>query len=121
MSQRVYIVSQQLIAANVERISALSWDGYQREGRGAVVIEGQTTEKFEIAGGPLDYVSDKEAQETRDGWPTEDVAGIVKAYNPESEVIVIVRWRGEVGVYRFKPHTPPRAAYEGLKKALRSI
>jgi hypothetical protein len=115
----VYVVSQQLIAANIERISAVSWEGYQREGRGAVVIDAEAADTLEGAAGPLVYVSDEEAQETGGGWPSEDVTDIVRAYDPENEVIVIVKWRGEVGVYRFKPPTSPPMAHTGLQESWR--
>ena len=117
MSQRRYIVSQNLIAANIERISALSWDGYQKAGRGVVLIEGEEADEKKLQVGPLSYLSDDEAQEERGGWPIEDVADIVKVYDPESEVIVIVRWRNGIGAYRFKPPIAPPAAYEKLKRS----
>ncbi len=117
MSQRVYIVSQQLIANNIELISATSWDGYQRKGRGVIFIDGETADNPASAGSPLAYVSEKEAQETREGWPFENMADMVKTYNPDSEVIVLIKWRGEFGIYRFKPPISPPAAYEGLKQA----
>jgi hypothetical protein len=114
VSQRRYIVSQNLIAANVDRISAVSWDGYQKAGRGVVLIEGEEADEKRLQVGPLVFLSDTEAQEVRGGWPIEDVADIVKGYDPESEVIVIVRWRNGIGAYRFKPPIAPPAAYERL-------
>ncbi len=111
------MVSQQLIANNIELISAASWDGYQREGRGVIFIDGETTDTPASAGAPLTYVSEKEAQETREGWPFENMTAMVKTYNPNSEVIVLIKWRGEFGIYRFKPPISPPAAYEGLKRA----
>ncbi len=118
MSQRMYIVSQQLIANNVNLISATSWDGYQKAGRGAVLIDAETLDKLEVVERPLVYVSEQEAQETRGGWPSEQAAGMIKTYQPDSEVIVIIRWRGEVGAFRFKPPISPPVAYEGLKQTL---
>jgi len=114
VSQRRYIVSQNLIAANIDRISAVSWDGYQKAGRGVVLIEGEEADEKRFQVGPLVYLSDTQAQEERGGWPIEDVADIVKVYDPESEVIVIVRWRNGIGAYRFKPPIAPPAAYERL-------
>lgn len=114
MSQRRYIVSQNLIAANIDRISAVSWDGYQKAGRGVVLIEGEEADEKRLQVGPLVYLSDTEAQEERGGWPIEDVADIVKVYDPENEVIVIVRWRNGIGAYRFKPLIAPPTAYKRL-------
>jgi hypothetical protein len=116
VSQRRYIVSQNLIAANIERISAVSWHGFQKEGRGVVLIDGEVADENRLQVGPLVYLSEPEAQKTRGGWPTEEIAGIVKVYNPEREVIVIVRWRNGIGAYRFKPPIAPPAAYESLMK-----
>lgn len=118
MSQRRYVINQQLIAANVELISAMSWYGYQREGRGAVLITRETADDLEVARGPLAYMSDQRAQEIGDSWPSKDVAGMVKEYSPDSEVIVMLRGPASLDVYRFKPATPPPAAYESLKEAL---
>lgn len=117
MSQRRYIVSQNLIAANIDRISALSWDGYQKAGRGVVLIEGEEADEKRLQVGPLVYLSDTEAQEERDGWPIEEVAEIVKIYDPKSEVIVIIRWHNGIGAYRFKPPSAPPAAYKRLMGA----
>lgn len=114
MSQRRYIVSQNLIAANIDRISAVSWDGYQKAGRGVVLIEGEEADEKRLQVGPLVYLSDTEAQQERGGWPIEDVTEIVKVYEPENEVIVIVRWRNGIGAYRFKPPIAPPSAYKRL-------
>ena len=114
MSQRRYIVSQNLIAANIDRISAVSWDGYQKAGRGVVLVEGEEADEKRLQVGPLVYLSDTEAQQERGGWPIEDVTEIVKVYEPENEVIVIVRWRNGIGAYRFKPPTAPPTAYKRL-------
>ena len=117
MSQRRYIISQNLIAANIDRISAVSWDGYQKAGRGAVLIEGEQADEKRLQVGPLVYLSDTEAQEERGGWPIDDVTDIVKVYDPENEVIVIVRWRNGIGAYRFKPPIAPPTAYERLMES----
>jgi hypothetical protein len=114
VSQRRYIVSQNLIAANIDRIAAVSWDGYQKKGRGVVLIEGEKADEKRLQVGPLVYLPDTEAMEERGGWPIEDVANIVKVYDPESEVIVIVRWRNGIGAYRFKPPIAPPAAYKRM-------
>ena len=110
MSQDRHIISQNLIAANVDRISAASWDGYQKAGRGALLIYGEEADEKRLQVGPLVYLSEAEG----DGWPTEEVAEIVKDYDPEREVVVIVRWRDGTDAYRFKPPMAPPAAYHRL-------
>lgn len=117
MSQHRYIVSQNLIAANVDCISAFSWDGYQKTGRGVVLIDGEEVDEKRLQVGPLVYVSDREAQADRDGWPGAKVTDIVKDYDPEREVIVIVRWRNDADAYRFKPPIAPPAAYNRLMRS----
>jgi hypothetical protein len=113
-------VSQQLIANNIELISAKSWEGYQQEGCGVILIDGGTLDDLDVSPNPLVYLPDKKVQETEEGWPSENIAGVVEKYNPNSEVIVVIKWRGEVGVYRLKPPTPPPVAYENLKGDLAS-
>ena len=114
MSQDRHTFSQNLIAANVDRISAVSWDGYQKAGRGVVLIYGEEADEKRLQVGPLVYLSEAEAQAEGDGWPTEEVADIVKDYDPEREVIVIVRWRDDTDAYRFKPPIAPPASYKML-------
>ena len=118
MGDRVYVVSQQLIANNIELISAKSWEGYQQEGRGILLIDSGTFDGLDAAPNPLTYISDKQIQETVAGWPAERVTGLVKQYDPENEMIVVVKWRGEVGGYRLKPPIAPPVAYEKLKNIL---
>jgi hypothetical protein len=117
VSQDRHTFSQNLIAANVDRISAISWDGYQKAGRGVVLIYGEEADEKRLQIGPLVYFSEAEAQAEGDGWPTEEVADIVKDYDPEREVIVIVRWRDDTDAYRFKPPIAPPAAYKMLMGA----
>lgn len=118
MSQRRYIVSQTLIAANIDRISAVSWHGYHKAGRGIVLIDGEAADEKSLELGPLVYLSESEAQDSMGGWPIPEVEDIVKVYDPEIEVIVIVRWRSGIGAYRFKPPISPPTAYEGFKEFL---
>jgi hypothetical protein len=117
VSQDRHTISQNLIAANVDHISAISWDGYQKAGRGVVLIYGEEADEKRLQAGPLVYLSEAEAQAEGDGWPTEEVADIVKDYDPEREVIVIVRWRDDTDAYRFKPPIAPPAAYKMLMGA----
>ncbi|RME79056.1 MAG: hypothetical protein D6784_01470 [Chloroflexi bacterium] len=116
MSQRVYLVSQQLIANNLEFISASSWRGYQHHGRGFLLIDGgPDVGGLDAAASPMIYVPAAEIQEADDAWNPEDLKRLVNSYHPEQEVIVVVRWRGELGMYRLKPPTAPPEAYQRLK------
>ncbi len=118
MSQRVYVVSQQLIANNIEIISAKCWEGYQKEGRGVIVIEGSILDSLEVSPDPMVYLSEKKIKETEEEWPSENVPYVVERYVPENEINVVVKWRGQVGVYRLRPPTPPPTAYERMKDIL---
>ena len=117
MCQDRHTISQNLIAANVDSISAVSWDGYQKAGRGVVVIYGEEADEKRLQAGPLVFLSEAEAQAQGEGWPDEEVAGIVRDYDPEREVIVIVRWRDDTDAYCFRPPIAPPAAYKRLMGA----
>ena len=120
MSQRMYVVCQQLIANNIELVSATGWNGYQAQGRGVIFIDGSSFDSLDAvpAGNPMVYVSDKQMIENEGGWPSEDMAGVVKKYDPETEVIVVIKWRNQVGIYRMKSPIAPPVAYENLKGIL---
>lgn len=116
MSQRVYMVSQQLIANNVELIAAKCWEGYQQAGRGVILIDGGTMEA--MSPNPMVYLSGQQVREAEEGWPSENIAKVIEKYIPESEMIVVVKWRGEVGMYRLKPPIAPPTAFENCKEIL---
>lgn len=116
MSQRVYMVSQQLIANNVELIAAKSWEGYRQVGRGVILIDGGTLEAMSPE--PMAYLSTEQVQEAKEEWPAENIGKVLEKYVPETEMIVVVKWRGEVGMYRLKPPIAPPTAYENCKEIL---
>ena len=116
MSQRMYVVCQQLIANNIELVSATGWDGYQKAGRGVILIDGGLDDSLEaIPDNPMSYISDHQMVEEEGGWPSQDMAGVVGKYDPEKEIIVVIKWRGEVGIYRLRSPIPPPVAFERLK------
>ena len=106
ISERVTMVSQQSKTANLELISAVSWDGNQSDCRGAAGVGSEGMDHLDLAGRPSMYLSDQAAEMTRNGWPTEDAVGIVMSYDPARDAIVIVGWLGEVGTCRFQTPTP---------------
>jgi hypothetical protein len=116
MSQRMYVVCQQLIANNIELVSATAWEGYQQAGRGVIFIDGGMVDSLEtVPGNPMSYVSDQHMVENEGGWPSPDMAGVVSKYDPESEMIIVIKWRGEVGIYRLRSPIAPPVAFEHLK------
>lgn len=116
MSQRMYVVCQQLIANNIELMSATAWDGYQKAGRGVIFIDGGQVDDLETASSnPMSYVSDQHMVENEGGWPSPDMAGVVGKYDPECEMIIVIKWRGEVGIYRLRSPIAPPVAFERLE------
>jgi hypothetical protein len=112
----MYVVCQQLIANNIELVSATAWDGYRKAGRGVIFIDGSLVDNLEeVPGNPMSYVSDEHMVENEDGWPSPDMAGVVSKYDPESEMIIVIKWRGEVGIYRLRSPIAPPVAFERLK------
>lgn len=118
MSDRVYIVSQQLIANNIDLIAAKSWAGYQKEGRGVLLIDSGSLGNLDSAPAPLTYLSKNNMGEHKADLPWENLSVGIEKYNPNTEIIVVVKWRGKVGVYRLKPPVAPPDAYERLKDTL---
>ena len=93
--------------------AAFAWGKYASEGRGAVVVDllkaTKTSEGLEV---PTYYVADgSEKLSSRGGWPSEEIAEVVKEYDPELDVVFIfVRLDGDVFHYNASDElTPPRA------------
>jgi hypothetical protein len=81
-----------------------------------IFIDGGQVESVEaVPNNPMSYISDRQMVEEEDGWPSPDMAGVVNNYDPETEIIVVIKWRGEVGIYRLKSPIAPPTAYESLK------
>jgi hypothetical protein len=115
MSQRVYVVSQQLIANNIDRIAAGAWKGYQEHGRGVIFIEGGSMDRQAPQGNPMVFLTPDKIRAMDDGWLSDDLAGAINIYNPETEVIVLINWQNEVGIYRIKPPKAPKAVAEAVQ------
>lgn len=75
-------------------LAALAWDKYRAEGRGVVVIF--TNRAIDIGAGfdglvvPSTYIAEESnALNEMGGWPSHEVAWMVRRYDPEQEVIFL--------------------------------
>jgi hypothetical protein len=93
--------------------AAFAWGKYLSEGRGAVVIDlkraTRTGTRFQV---PTFYLADgSERLQARGGWPTKEVAEVIRDYDPEQDVVFLVlRLNGDQFHYNASDElTPPRA------------
>lgn len=81
---------QALITQLWSHLAAIGWQGYQREGRGAVIIPADHLGD----GRDATYVSDASLerleQTTGSRWPTEEIARRVQSYDPKAEIVVVI-------------------------------
>lgn len=93
-------------------LASFAWKKYQREGRGAVVIDLRRAAK--TAAGvqiPTYYVADgSERLAKRGGWPDREIAEAVADYLPDQEaVFLFLRPGGEIFYYLASDDPPPAA------------
>lgn len=93
--------------------AAFAWEKYLAEGRGAVVIDLKRASRagsgFQV---PTFYVADgSERLRAGGGWPNEEVAELIRSYDPEQDVaFIVLRLNGEQFHYNASDElTPPRA------------
>jgi hypothetical protein len=100
--------------------AAFAWGKYLSEGRGAVVVDLmkalKSGEKLQV---PTYYVADgSERLSKRGGWPNEEIADVVKEYDPEQDVVFIfLRLDGDVFHYNASDELTPPQAYQTKRKA----
>ncbi|HLG18170.1 MAG TPA: hypothetical protein VJH03_27270 [Blastocatellia bacterium] len=101
---------QRLIKSQWRDFAAFAWGRYQREGRGAVVVD---LTNPSAAGGAIRvttyYVADaSERLEELGGWPSEEIEEVIRDYDPEEEVVFIfVRADGDIVHYRVSDELMP--------------
>jgi hypothetical protein len=105
-------------------LAAFAWEKYNSEGRGAIVIDlRHATIKGSAINVPTVYVaegSDKLAR--RGGWPGEEVAEIIRDYDPAQDVIFIfLRLDGDVFHYNVSDELTPPQAYEAKRQQPPSV
>jgi hypothetical protein len=101
-------------------LAAFAWRKYQSEGRGAVVVDLFKASKTD--GGlqvPTYYVADgSERLLTGGGWPSVEIAEVIKDYDPELDVVFIfVRLNGEAYHYNASDELTPPQAYQTKPKS----
>lgn len=102
------------IRAQWRDFAAFAWEKYSSEGRGAVVVDlpkaSKPGAKLEI---PTYYLADgTERLSIRGGWPTEEIAEVIKDYDPTQDVVFIfVRLDGDVFHYNVSDELTPPQAY----------
>jgi len=104
--------------------AAFAWEKYLSEGRGAVVIDlRHATIEGTAINVPTVYLaegSDKLAQ--RGGWPSEEVAEVIRSYDPAQDVIFIfLRLDGDVFHYNASDELTPPLAHEARRASQSSV
>lgn len=95
--------------------AAFAWEKYQAEGRGAVIIDlkraTRSGSRFQV---PTFYVADgSERLRERGGWPSEEVAELIRDYDPTQDVLFIVlRLDGDQFHYNASDQPAPPKAYK---------
>lgn len=99
--------------------AAFAWRKFLSEGRGAVVIDLLKASKSEKGlQVPTYYVADgSERLSQRGGWPNDEIAGVVRDYDPEQDVVfVFVRLDGDTFYYNASDELSPPQAYLSSNK-----
>jgi len=100
--------------------AAFAWRKYLSDGRGAIVVDLMKASK---SGGnlqvPTYYVADgSERLSKRGGWPDEEIADVVKEYDPEQDVVFIfLRLDGDVFHYNGSDELTPPQAYQAKRES----
>ena len=98
------------------KLAAFAWEKYNREGRGAVVVDlRHATVEAGSINVPTVYVAEgSERLSRRGGWPNAEIAEVIRDYDPTQDVIFLfLRLDGDVFHYNVSDDLTPPAAYEG--------
>ena len=99
--------------------AAFAWEKYQSEGRGAIVVDlRHASVEGKAINVPTVYVAEGSQKLTRrGGWPSEEVAEVIRDYDPEQDVIFLfLRLDGDVFHYNVSDELTPPAAYAAKHK-----
>ncbi|HWP45115.1 MAG TPA: hypothetical protein VNO14_17875 [Blastocatellia bacterium] len=104
---------QRLLKAEWRELAAFAWNKYLSEGRGAVIINlRRGRESGTGVQIPTSYVAEGSSRLAKlGGWPGDEIAEIVRQYDPRQEVVFIfMRLDGDVFHYLVSDElTPPQA------------
>lgn len=98
--------------------AAFAWEKYESEGRGALVVDLRNAKadgsNFSV---PTSYIAEASDQLAKlGGWPNEEVAEVIKEYDPEQDVIFIfLRLDGDIFHYNVSDELTPPKAYEAKR------
>ena len=99
-------------------LAAFAWEKYRSEGRGAIVVDLRhaTVEESGVKV-PTVYVAEGgERLGRRGGWPNEEVAEVIRDYDPAQDVVFIfLRLDGDVFHYNVSDELTPPQAYEARR------
>jgi hypothetical protein len=103
--------------------AAFAWRKYLSEGRGVVVVDLLKASKSAgVLQVPTYYIAEESVRSPgRGGWPTEEIAEVVRDYDPEQDVVFLFnRLDGDVFYYNVSDELTPPKAYESKSKAKES-
>ncbi|MBI3785555.1 MAG: hypothetical protein HY270_19355 [Deltaproteobacteria bacterium] len=111
---------KEFIALNGKRMAALAWHGFQREGRGMIVVDAQNCvpgKRWEDGESLGAFVPLSHVRKMPESPPKQDALRMIVAYDPTTDFVVnILRTDGGASFYRITcPTTAPSEAYEQLK------
>jgi hypothetical protein len=104
--------------------AAFAWEKYSSEGRGAMVIDlRHATIEGSAINVPTVYVAEgSDKLSRRGGWPSEEVAEVIRDYDPAQDVIFIfLRLDGDVFHYNASDELTPPQACEAKRKPQPSV
>src|ERR1044071_5131650 len=107
------------IKAQWRDFAAFAWEKYSAEGRGAIVVDLRKAAKSSAGlSVPVYYVADGSARlSARGGWPTEEVAEVIRDYDPRQDVVFIfLRLAGDLFHYNVSDEPTPPQAYEAKQQ-----
>lgn len=98
---------RRFLEENHARISAVAREGFDAHGRGAIfifedaILDAMTGQAASVT---IEYVSDgSEALLRRGGWPTDEHADLVRSYDVETSMVILVgRRRGARELFTYK-------------------
>jgi hypothetical protein len=103
-----------LIRSQWRNFAAFAWEKYLSEGRGAVIVDLRSASKDGPSlNVPTHYIADASTQlQKLGGWPSEEVAEVIRDYDPEQDVIFLfLRLDGDIFHYNVSDELTPPEAY----------
>ena len=83
---------QAYLRDNLPLLFREGWQGYQRHGRGAVILDdragdlAQSCSERELK---RTYYSNQQAVSSNNGWPNKEIRKLVRDYNPRKQIVCV--------------------------------